>query len=142
MPLEDDVVHVLYPLGNRPQFVMGNEPFYFMLGFNHTQHRIPENQIKEFPILAKAMLEKCGPKVTILKTECIRCGEREVSTMSFVSQTLQGALYNMMFYSNVSGRLLIGFINFRYEDHKRLEPLAKEIIESYRILETNGEEIS
>lgn len=133
--LEDDVVHALYPLGNRPQLVMGNEPLYFMLGFNHTNHRVPEEQIKEFPLLAKAMLEKCGPKTTAAKSKAILCGGRQVSTMNLVSHPLEGgAMYNMMFYSNVDARLLIGFFNFRFQDRKRLEPLCWEMIESYRIL--------
>lgn len=137
--LDGDVIHSIYPLGNRPQVVMGNEPFYFMLGFNHTQHRIPEEQIKEFPALAKAMLEKCGPKANVIKSEAIYCGGRSVALMTLVNQTLDEAMYNIMFYSNVAGRLLIGFINFRYQDNKRLVPLAEEIIRSYRIIESAEE---
>jgi hypothetical protein len=132
--LEEDVVQALFPLGNRPQLVMGNEPLYFMLGFNHTRHLVPEEQIKEFPKLARGLLEKGGPQVKVVKTETIHCGGRQVAKMHFISQTLEGALYNMMFYSNVDARLLIGFVNFRYQDRKRLEPLAEEIIQSYRIL--------
>lgn len=138
--LEVDVVKNLYPLGNRPQVVMGNEAFQFMLGFNHTEHRVPEAYIKDFPGVARAMLEKCGPKVTVTESGAISCGGRSVATLSFVSQTLNGALYNMMFYSNVGARLLIGFFNFRFADRSRLEPLCREIIASYRILETYGGE--
>lgn len=140
--LDEDVVHALYPLGNRPQIVMGNEPFYFMIGFNHTQHRIPETQLKEFPKLAKAMLEKGGPKVTVRKSETIYCNERQIAIMDFTSQTLDGAMYNVMFYTIVDGRLLIGFVNFRYQDRKRMRPLAQEIIESYRRLESKEAEMS
>lgn len=132
--LEEDVVQALFPLGNRPQLVMGNEPLYFMLGFNHTRHLVPEEQIKEFPKLARGLLEKGGPQVKVVETETIHSGGRQVAKMSFISQTLEGALYNKMFYSNVDNRLLIGFVNFRYQDRKRLEPLAEEIIQSYRIL--------
>lgn len=132
--LDADVVQALFPLGNRPQLVMGNEPLYFMLGFNHTRHLVPEEQIKEFPKLARGLLEKGGPQVKVVKTETIHCGGRQVAKMHFISQTLEGALYNIMFYANVDARLLIGFVNFRYQDSKRLEPLAEEIIASYRIL--------
>nr|WP_092067137.1 hypothetical protein [Dendrosporobacter quercicolus]NSL49717.1 hypothetical protein [Dendrosporobacter quercicolus DSM 1736]SDL49917.1 hypothetical protein SAMN04488502_10158 [Dendrosporobacter quercicolus] len=132
--LDADVVQALFPLGNRPQLVMGNEPLYFMLGFNHTRHPVPEEQIKEFPKLARGLLEKGGPQVKVVKTETIHCGGRQVAKMHFISQTLEGALYNIMFYANVDARLLIGFVNFRYQDSKRLEPLAEEIIASYRIL--------
>lgn len=134
IPLEADVIKALFPLGNRPQLVMGNEPLYFMVGFNHTRHVVPEEQIKEFPKLARGLLEKGGPQVKVVKTETIHCGGRQVAKMYFISQTLEGALYNMMFYANVDARLLIGFVNFRYQDRKRLEPLAEEIIGSYRIL--------
>lgn len=132
--LDADVVHVLYPLGNRPQLVMGNEPFYFMIGFNHTQHRIPNEQMNEFPAVARALLEKCGPQVQTVKTETILCGDRQVATMHFISQTVDEALYNLMFYTTLDERLLIGFINFRYQDRKTLAPLAEEIVASYRNL--------
>lgn len=134
IPLEEDVVRSLFPLGSRPQLVLGNEPLYFMVGFNHTQHLVPEEQIKEFPQLARGLLEKGGPQVKVVKTETIHAGGRQVAKMHFISQTLEGALYNMMFYANVDTRLLIGFVNFRYQDRRRLEPLAEEIIASYRIL--------
>lgn len=140
--LEEDVIHTLYPLGNRPQVVMGNEPFYFMLGFNYTQHHVPEEQIKEFPLLAKAMLERGGPKTKVLSSEAVLCGGRSVAVMELVNEALEGAMYNVMFYSNAAGRLLIGFINFRYQDRKRLQPLAREMIGSYRILADKGEDVS
>lgn len=139
-PLDEESVKLMYRFGNPPPLVMSNEPLRFTLGFNDTEHRVADNQLKEFVEVAQLMLERVGPKVSILEKDMIDCGPDRVALLAMVSQTLDAPLYNIMFYVSINGRLVMGFINFKYEDHKRLAPLAKEIIGSLRVLaEEEGE---
>ena len=58
-------ISAIYLLGNKPQIVWGNTYLNFSLGFHYTEHKVPNEFMGDFAKIAKMMLEKTGPKVTI-----------------------------------------------------------------------------
>lgn len=137
--VEEEVIAQVYPLGNKPQYVFSNGYLYFSIGFSYTQQSIPNEQMKEFSQLAKVILERVGPKAQIYEAKHHQVGDDYISTLTLITQTLEQAMYNQMFFCSLEGRLLIGFINFPAKYNERLKPLAKEIVQSFKIIHKEEE---
>lgn len=133
--LDSDDIAIVYPLGNPPQSVFGNSHFDFTIGFNHTEHSLPSEAMKEFAKVVKVLLEKAGPKVHFFGENFIQKDNLTMSTLEFTSHTLTDVVYNMMFFSVLDAKVLIGFINFNSKNMKRCKPIAKEVINSFAIFE-------
>ena len=133
--LNSDDISIVYPLGNPPQSVFGNSHLDFTIGFNHTKHSLPSEAMKEFAKVVKVLLEKAGPKVRFFGEGFIQKDNLTMSTLEFTSHTLTDVVYNMMFFSVLDSKVLIGFINFNSKNMKRCKPIAKEVINSFSIFE-------
>ncbi len=137
--LDQEEIAVIYPLGNKPQAVYGNTYFEFSIGFNHTQHNLPDTMMVELRSVVKALLEKAGPKIRIFKEKELinnkgQINETKMSTLEFTSHTLTDVMYNMMFFTSIDDRVLIGFINFSTKNLKRHQAIATEVIKSFEII--------
>lgn len=129
--LSAEEIELLYPLGNRPQIVFGNSYFDFTIGFNHTDHKMPDTMMVEFAKVVKTLLEKAGPKVRIFKEDAFEVNETQFSSLEFTSHTLTDVVYNMMFFTSLEEKVLIGFINFNSKNLKRHKAIAMEVIKSF-----------
>lgn len=133
-------IDAVYLLGNKPDVVYGNSYLNFSVGFHYTSNEVPNEYMGDFLKIAKMVLEKSGPKVTIYSEKVKKKGNHTVSSMELVSHTITDAIYNIMFYSSLNGKVLIGFINFNYNYLNRYKTIAKEMLESFRFVEDSKKE--
>lgn len=133
-------IDAVYLLGNKPDVVYGNSYLGFSVGFHYTSNEVPNEYMGDFLKIAKMVLEKSGPKVTIYSEKVKKKGNHTVSSLELVSHTITDAIYNLMFYSSLNGKVLIGFINFNYNHLNRYKTIAKEMLESFRFITDSKEE--
>ncbi len=133
--LTPEAVKAIYILGNKPDVVFGNAYLNLSAGFHYTSHEVPEEYMGEFGKLAKMILAKMGPKVKIYGQKVRREGEHTISHIELVSHTVTDAVYNIMFFSSLEGRMLIGFINFHYKYFDRYHVIAEEMLQSFHFIE-------
>lgn len=139
--ISQEAIAAIYLLGNKPELVMGNSYLNFSIGFHYTQHEVPNEYMGDFLKIAKLMLERCGPKVRIMSEKVRQVGKHTVSSLELISHTVTDSVYNIMFFSSLEGRVLIGFINFNYKFLDRYKSIAREMLESFHIIEEQeGEE--
>ena len=48
-----------------------------------------------------------------------------------ISHTITEAIYNLMYFASVDGRVLMGFINFNYQNMERYQSIAQEMLASF-----------
>lgn len=134
-------IDAVYLLGNKPDVVYGNSYLNFSVGFHYTSNEVPNEYMGDFLKIARMVLEKSGPKVTIYSEKVRKKGNHTVSSMELVSHTITDAIYNVMFYSSLNGKVLIGFINFNYNYLNRYKAIAIEMLESFRFTtDSKGED--
>ena len=129
---EDEIASV-YFLGSKPQYVFSNGYLNFMLAFHWTESRIPEDAVFDFLRFAKQAIERIGPKARILEEERLEKDGQKVAILQMIAQTIDSVNYNIMFFTVLEGRLLIGSLTFEQKYRKRLLPLALEIVKSFSI---------
>jgi len=133
--LSQEVINATYLLGNKPDIVLGNAYLNFSVGFHYTENEVPNAYMGELARLARLILENSGPKVNIYGEKVRKSGEHIISYLELVSHTIADAVYNIIFFSSLGDKVLIGFINFNYKFFNRYEPIAKEILSSFRFIE-------
>ena len=139
-PISQEAIEAIYLLGNKPELVMGNTYLNFSVGFHYTQNEVPDEYMGDFLKIARMALERCGPKVKILSEKVRKVGKHTVSHMHLLSHTITDTVYNVMFFSSLEGRILIGFINFNNRYRKRYVPIAGEMLQSFRFTGDEAED--
>ena len=129
----DDEIASVYFLGSKPQYVFSNGYLNFMLAFHWTESRIPEDAVFDFFRFAKQAIERIGPKARILEEERLERNGQKTAILQMIAQTIDSVNYNIMFFTVLEGRLLIGSLTFEQKYRKRLLPLALEIVKSFSI---------
>ncbi|MCH5345360.1 MAG: hypothetical protein J1E64_15140 [Acetatifactor sp.] len=137
--IPEEAIAEIYLLGNKPELVMGNSYLNFSIGFHYTQHEVPNEYMGDFLKIARLTLERCGPKVRIMSEKVRQVGNHTVSSLELISHTVTDSVYNIMFFSSLEGKILIGFINFNHKFTKRYLPIAKEMLTSFRFVEDEQE---
>lgn len=133
--LTKEAVEAIYLLGNKPDVVFGNAYLNLSVGFHYTNHELPDEYMGEFGKLARMILEKMGPKTNIYAQKVRKAGNHTISHLELVSHTVTDAVYNIMFFGSLEGRVLIGFINFHYKYLDRYHVIAEEMLQSFRFME-------
>lgn len=137
--LSEEAIAAIYLLGNKPELVMGNSYLTFSVGFHYTQHEVPNEYMGDFLKIAKLTLERSGPKVRIVSEKVQKTGKHTVSSLELISHTVTDSVYNIMFFSSLEGRVLIGFINFNCKFMERYKSIAREMLQSFRFIEDEQE---
>lgn len=136
--LSPEVMEVFYPLGNKPDSVYAGKNLDLTTGYQYTQHEIPDEYMGDFLKIAKPALENMGPKVKILSERVRKTDNHTIATLEMISHTITEAVYNLMYFASLNGRVLLGFINFDCKNMKRYKPIAKEMLSSFRFTDNEG----
>lgn len=131
--LTPEEVAVSYPLGNKPDKVYSNSYLDLSTGYNYTQHEVPEEYMGDFLKIARLALERTGPKVRILTENVKKTGGHTISSMEMISHTITESIYNLMYFTSLEGRVLLGFINFNCKNRGRYKSIAQEMLSSFRL---------
>lgn len=129
---EEEIASV-YFLGSRPEYVFSNGYLSFMAAFNWTNNLMPDAAIFDFTKFAKQAIDRIGPKAHFMNEEKITQEGKSLSILEFVAQTIDSVNYNAMFFASLEGRLLIGSVTFDQKYARRLLPLVREMVKSFRI---------
>ncbi len=138
--LSEKEVEVSYPLGNKPDKVYANSYLDLAAGYHYTQHEIPEEYMGDFLKIAKLALERMGPKVRILSENVKKTQKHTIVSLEMISHTITESIYNIMYFTSLEGRVLLGFMNFNYKNRERYRPIAKEMLDSFHFMDELPEE--
>ena len=133
--LSPEAIGAIYLLGNKPDMVYGNSYLNFSVGFHYTDHEVPDEYMGEFIKIARMIMERMGPKTRIYAQKVRKTGNHTISHMEVISHTVTDAVYNIIFFSSLEGKVLIGFINFNYKFFDRYHAIAEEMLQSFHFIE-------
>lgn len=138
-PLSEEAIAEVYLLGNKPELVFGNSYLPLSVGFHYTGHEVPNEYMGDFSKIVRIIFEKTGPKVRILSEKSKQVGRHMVSAVELISHSITETVYNIMFFSELEGRVLIGFMNFNYKYINRYKGIAGEMLKSFRYVNDETE---
>ena len=135
---EEDITRMVYPAGNPPTHLYGGENIPFQISMNLTEHKIPNDKIKDFLKLSEQMIKAVGPRATIVDKVVKEKEDYQIAILSFVTRAMDMMVFNNQFYLTVGENLLIGTVNFPSKYKKRFMNMAQEIIMSVEKEDDHG----
>lgn len=137
--LDETLRKIVYPSSNGPQHVFTSEDEYMNISFKQNSNIIKKEQMKEFVQLSRKIMEFSGPKVKIVKTGEIERDDMSIGTMEFISNAIDGVAYNYMGFVPLETGVLLVSIVYKNAKKKRMNPIAKEILQSIQCIKQEEE---
>ena len=126
---------MIFPFSHPPKYVFASGETEFQITINPTENIVPDSGIPKFMNTTKSLMEKMGPQSRILACAAVQKEDRNIGIMEVVTRAADMNVYNVMFYLSINQKLLIGSILCPAKHHERMVPIAKEIIDSIKVVE-------
>jgi hypothetical protein len=120
--------HSKYPRGNSPDVVYTDEDGAVNVALNYTTAVMSDNDIATMQSRLLQQLQAANPIDLTTRTETINGSEFAV--FEFMSQAIDTRVYNLMFLTEMDGRMLLGTFNCTESLKLEWQPRAKEILAS------------
>jgi hypothetical protein len=145
---------VKYPSGERPQIIMTNDTGSVNITLSLAANSMTDAHIPEVRDGMKNLLKRLNPTILFLAEglDALRVntanseegrdsiGSKTVGYFEFKAPALGEPLFNLMFVTAENGSALLGSFNCPYADHKAWRPVARQIMQSLRLISEPGED--
>lgn len=126
--MSSEMKYAKYPRGNSPDVVYTDEDGAVNVALNYTATAISHNDIAAMQNRLLQQLQAANPIDLTTRTETINGSEFAV--FEFMSQAIDTRVYNLMFLTELDGRMLLGTFNCTEALKGEWQPRAKEILAS------------
>jgi len=130
--MSDEILKIKYPSENRPELVYTNESGGINVALSLTANSASQESLSEvvdqFTTVFKSAsaIDWKGEGVNTIN-------DRKVGYIEFVSPAMDTEIYNLLFFTDLDGKLLICTFNCVKKNMKEWKTTAKEIMNSLRI---------
>lgn len=131
--MSDAVKRSKYPAANRPDLVYADSDGNVNVAFNHTQNKATQAQMGAMTESLGASLKKAYPTATFSGTGVITTNGRQVGYCELVTPAIDQKIYNLIFFTDLDGRLLLCTFNCTVSKRGEWQPSAKQIMKSLTV---------
>lgn len=133
--MSEDLLNLKYPFERRPTLVYTDETGGINVAFNHTPSKLTQPEIELFQKQFVGMLSKAHPSAKWKDSGVKEINGRKVGFLELITPAIDTDIYNLMFFTDLEGRMLLCTFNCVVKKHKAwLEP-AQQIMHSLVIRE-------
>lgn len=130
--LGKELVKVKYPNESRPDLIYTNTETTVNISFSHKREKMDAGQEGEVRDQIGEVIQNLYPTCGILDRGSVRAGEHEAAWMDFVTPAIDTPIYNLMFFTPLRGRLLMGSCNCLAQDQEDWKELFVQMIATIR----------
>ncbi len=131
-PLSKELARLKYPNENRPDVIYTNAETTVNITFSHKRETLKEGQEEEIRGYMKEIVEKVQPASEMLEVGTVEAEKGRLAWFDFVTPAIDTDIYNLMFFSALKGRLLIGSCNCLEEDYEDWKGLFLQMLGTVR----------
>lgn len=131
--MDEEAKALKYPMGNRPAIVYTNESGSVNLALNHTQNAASQSDLPKFMEVLAGQF-KGVPDIKWKRKEITKINGRDFIIMEFETPAVTGErMYNLMFITDLEGRLLMNSFNCKASEYADWESQAQQILNSLKV---------
>ncbi|MEJ8547422.1 hypothetical protein [Brevibacillus borstelensis] len=131
--MSEEMAKVKYPGENRPTLIYTDADGSVNLAFNHTPTPVQDSQIKELKDQMKQVFEQGYPDATWYKDEVTQINGKNVGVFELLTPAADTKVYNLIFFTELDGKLLMMTFNCTDKLMDEWKPLAQQILQSYKV---------
>lgn len=111
-PLSKDLARLKYPNENRPDVIYTNKETTVNVTFSHKREKLKEGEEEEIRNYMKEIVKRVQTSSEMIEEGTVKTEEGcFLAWFDFVTPAIDTDIYNLMFFSSLGGRLLIGSCN-------------------------------
>lgn len=128
-----ELVKIKYPGENRPDVIYSNPESTVNVCFSHRQEKMSAGQESQVRDAIGQVICNLYPTAQISDQGSVQTGAgEEAAWMDFVTPAIDTQIYNLMFFTPLTGRLLMGSCNCLASDQDDWKGLFLQMIASIR----------
>lgn len=132
--MTEEMAKFKYPMEKRPQLIYTNETGTVNVAFKHLPTKITQDKLEEFVGIMKKMLSKMQPSALWYGNKVIDINNRKVGYLEMITPAIDTKIYNLMFMTELDGRILMVTFNCTEPEMKALRPYSWQIMNSLKVL--------
>jgi hypothetical protein len=131
--MSEELMKLKYPSDRRPTLVYSNESGGINVGLNLTQNQASQQQISAYKDNFVQTFKKVYPSAAWKDSGVRIINGRKVGYLELITPAADTDIYNLMFFTDMNGKLLLCTFNCTKKDMNEWAPTAKEIMNSLKI---------
>jgi len=131
-PLSGELAKLKYPNENRPDVIYTNPATTINVTFSHKTDRLEEGQEEEIRDYMAEIVQRLHPSSSIIEKMTTEADGCRLAWFDFVTPAIDTDIYNIMFFTSLHGRLLMGGCNCLDEDKEDWKELFVQMIGTVR----------
>lgn len=132
-PMSSEMLATKYPAGNRPTLVYTNDAGSINFAFNHTADQLTEESLPEFLSAFVQQFNSIFPQIQWYKEEITSVNGKDFIIMEFITPAVDTRIYNLMYVTELEGRMLMCSFNCMESQKAEWESKAKQSLNSVEI---------
>lgn len=130
-PLGKEMARVKYPSEQRPDLIYTNPETTVNVSFSHKQDKMDDGQEVSVRDCMEPLIKKLYPSCSV-DHGSVQAVDHEVAWLDFVSPAMDLPVYNLMFFTTVKNRLLLGSFNCLEADQDNWKDFFTQMLATIR----------
>lgn len=130
MPM--DLARLKYPMEQRPQVIRTNEGTDINFTFSLLDQPLENGQVKMLRDALKKALRRARPDMQFMENGLRETQGRMTGWFEFISNGLDGKLYNIMYFTPISGKLMQGIFNCPIVDAQNWKAVILQVMDTIK----------
>lgn len=131
--MSEDMMKIKYPSERRPTLIYTNKTGGINVAFNHTASKASQQQINAYKENFVGAFKNLYPSAEWKGTGVKEINGRKVGYMELITPAIDTKIYNLMFFTDLDGQLLLCTFNCVDEEQENWTESAKLIMNSLTI---------
>jgi hypothetical protein len=130
--MSPETARLKYPLDTRPGLIFTGPDGTVNITFNHSGAALTNAEVADFTDKMIRMIEKMQPDVRWQEHDVKDVSGKKVGFCDFVAPAVDDDIYNLIFFMELNGRVLIGALNCPVALMHNWKPIGLGIMDSLR----------
>ena len=131
--MTSEMLAAKYPASNRPTLVYTNEDGSINFAFNHTVNQVTDDKLPEVLPAFVQQFNSIYPQIRWFKKEMEKVNGKSFIVMEFITPAVDTRIYNLMYITELEGKMLMCSFNCMESQKSEWESKAKQALNSVEI---------
>lgn len=131
--MSEDMAKIKYPSENRPSIIYTNDSCSVNVAFSYTQNKASSENIQAITDAMKESFENLYPSAQWYTSEVKTINDKDICVLELITPAVDTEIYNLMWLTDLDGKLLIATFNCTKEQMDEWEPVGKVILSSFEL---------
>ena len=131
--MNEEMMKLKYPSEKRPTLVYSNKSGGINVALNLTENKASQDLMLPYKDIFVKTFKSIYPSAKWKASGVREINGRKVGFLELITPAIDTKIYNLMFFTDLNGQLLLCTFNCTEKSVTEWEPIAKEIMQSLKI---------